>query len=114
MVPLPIGDFPTRHNYLLALWQSRFEEILAGWVAELEVPVRRGSEVTGFTQDDDGVDVRMAGGETLRASFLVGCDGGRSLIRKQAGIGFPGLGPVGQLSDRRGRDQRGAGVGDTP
>ena len=93
LVPLPIGDFPTRHNYLLALWQSRFEEILAGWVAELEVPVRRGSEVTGFTQDDDGVDVRMAGGETLRASFLVGCDGGRSLIRKQAGIEFPGWDP---------------------
>ncbi len=92
-VPLAIGDFPTRHNYLLALWQSHFEEILAGWVAELEVPVRRGSEVTGFTQDDDGVYVRIAGGEALRASFLVGCDGGRSLIRKQAGIEFPGWDP---------------------
>ncbi len=114
LVPLPIEDFPTRHNYLLALWQSRFEEILAGWVSELEVPVRRGTEVTGFTHDDDGVEVQIAGGEALRASFLVGCDGGRSLIRKQAGDRVPRLGPFGQLPDRRGRDQRGAGVGDTP
>src|SRR5215470_1710205 len=54
---LDISDFPTRHNYVLALWQSHFERILAGWVAELGVPTLRGTEVVGFAQDDSGVDV---------------------------------------------------------
>jgi 3-(3-hydroxy-phenyl)propionate hydroxylase len=91
--PLDISDFPTRHNYGLGLWQSRIEEILAAWVAELAVPIYRGREVTGFAQDDRGVDVEVAGGDSLRAQYLVGCDGGRSLIRKQAGIDFPGWDP---------------------
>jgi 2-polyprenyl-6-methoxyphenol hydroxylase-like FAD-dependent oxidoreductase len=90
---LEISDFPTRRPYGLALWQNRFEEILAGWVAELEVPVRRGCEVTGFTQDAGGVAVALADGRTLRADYLVGCDGGRSVIRKAAGIAFPGWDP---------------------
>ncbi len=85
-----ISDFPTRHNYLLALWQSRIERILAGWVEELGVPILRGREVVGFTQDDAGVDVELSDDSTLRARYLVGCDGGRSLIRKAAGIDFPG------------------------
>jgi 2-polyprenyl-6-methoxyphenol hydroxylase-like FAD-dependent oxidoreductase len=89
-VTLDISDFPTRHNYVLALWQKRFEEILAGWVDELAVPIYRGREVTGFAQDDTGVDVELAGGTSLRAEYLVGCDGGRSVIRKAAGIEFPG------------------------
>jgi 3-(3-hydroxy-phenyl)propionate hydroxylase len=93
MIPLDISDFPTRHNYGLALWQNHFERILGGWVGELDVPVYRGHEVAGFTQDDGGVDVEVSGGQTLRADFLVGCDGGRSLIRKEAGIEFPGWGP---------------------
>jgi 2-polyprenyl-6-methoxyphenol hydroxylase-like FAD-dependent oxidoreductase len=88
-VTLDISDFPTRHNYGLALWQNRFEEILAGWVDELAVPIYRGREVTGFAQDDNGVDVELADGR-LRADYLVGCDGGRSLIRKAAGIEFAG------------------------
>jgi 2-polyprenyl-6-methoxyphenol hydroxylase-like FAD-dependent oxidoreductase len=92
-VVLDISDFPTRHNYGLGLWQSRFEQILAGWVAELEVPVYRELEVTGFAQDDTGVDVRLSGGRPLRADYLVGCDGGRSAIRKAAGIDFPGWDP---------------------
>src|SRR5262245_6592273 len=75
MISLDIGDFPTRHNYLLALWQSRFEQILAGWVAELGVPIRRGQEVIGCTQDETGVDVALADGTRLRARYLVGCDG---------------------------------------
>ena len=89
-VTLDLGDFPTRHNYVLGLWQSHIERILAGWVDELGVPVYYGNEVTGFTQDDGGVDVALAGGQSLRAEYLVGCDGGRSLIRKVAGIEFPG------------------------
>jgi 2-polyprenyl-6-methoxyphenol hydroxylase-like FAD-dependent oxidoreductase len=92
-VRLDISDFPTRHNYGLALPQARFEEILAGWVEELGVPVHRGREVAGFAQSDAGVDVELSGGESLRAEYLVGCDGGRSLIRKLAGIEFPGWDP---------------------
>src|SRR5436190_9245638 len=56
-IPLDISDFPTRHNYLLGLWQNHIERILAGWVDELAVPIYRGREVTGFAQDDTGVDV---------------------------------------------------------
>jgi len=93
MIPLDISDFPTRHNYGLALWQSTFEPILAGWVVEFDVPIYRGREVRGFAQDDTGVDVHLAGGQTLRAGYLVGCDGGRSLIRKAAGIDFRGSDP---------------------
>jgi 3-(3-hydroxy-phenyl)propionate hydroxylase len=90
--PLDISDFPTRHNYGLALWQSHFERILAGWVLdELAVPILRGREVVGLAQDDDGVDVEFAEGDPLRAEYLVGCDGGRSAVRKAAGIDFPGL-----------------------
>jgi len=92
MIPLDISDFPTRHNYLLALWQSDFERILAGWViGDLGVPIRRGREVVGFVQDSGGVDLELSGDTSLRAAYLIGCDGGRSLIRKAAGIDFPGL-----------------------
>jgi len=90
---LDISDFPTRHNYGLALMQNHFERILAGWVGELGVPIAREREVTGFTQDDEAVDVALSDGGSLRAEFLVGCDGGRSLIRKTAGIEFPGWDP---------------------
>ena len=90
-VRLVISDFPTRHNYLLGLSQSKFEPILAGWVGELGVPIMRSHEVTSFTQDDNGVTIEVSGGQSLRADYLVGCDGGRSLIRKIAGIEFPGL-----------------------
>jgi 3-(3-hydroxy-phenyl)propionate hydroxylase len=83
-----------RHNYGLALWQNRLEEILAGWVDELGVPICRGREVTGFAQDDAGVDVELSGGGSLQAEYLVGCDGGRSLIRRAAGIEFPGWDPT--------------------
>ena len=93
LVPLDISDFPTRHNYGLALRQDHIERILAAWVDELAVPIYRGREVTGFAQDDTGVDVELAGGRSLRAKYLVGCDGGRSLIRKKAGIDFPGWDP---------------------
>lgn len=89
-VALDISDFPTRHNYVLGLQQSHIERILADRVRELAVPVYRGTAVTGFTQYEDGVDVQLSGGRCLRAEFLVGCDGGRSLVRKVAGIGFPG------------------------
>ena len=93
MIPLDISDFPTRHPYGLGLWQDRIERILAGWVGELAVPIYRGREVTGIAQDDTGVDVELSDGASLRAEYLIGCDGGRSLIRKAAGIEFPGWDP---------------------
>ena len=93
MIPLDISDFPTRHNYGLALWQEGIERTLAAWVDELAVPTYRGLEVTGFAQDETGVDVELSDGRSLRAKYLVGCDGGRSLIRKKAGIDFPGWDP---------------------
>ncbi len=94
-ISLDISDFPTRHPYGLALWQNHIERILAGWVDDLKVRVYRGREVTGFAQDDTGVDVQVSEDESLlRAQYLVGCDGGRSLIRKAAGIEFPGWEPT--------------------
>jgi 2-polyprenyl-6-methoxyphenol hydroxylase-like FAD-dependent oxidoreductase len=94
LIPLDISDFPTRHNYGLALWQSDFERILAGWVDELGVPLLRGRAVLGFAQDDSGVDVELDGDTSLRAKYLVGCDGGRSVVRKAAGIDFGGWDPT--------------------
>jgi len=87
---LDISDFPTRHNYGLALEQQQIERILARWVDELAVPVYRGREATGVVQDEAGVDLELADGRSLRVAYLVGCDGGRSLVRKAAGIAFPG------------------------
>ncbi|GAB1813990.1 FAD-dependent monooxygenase [Mycobacterium sp. MUNTM1] len=89
-IRLDISDFPTRHPYGLALWQNEIERILAGWVGELGVPIHRGGQVATFTQDGSGVDVGLSDGRTMRAQYLVGCDGGRSVVRKTAGIEFPG------------------------
>ncbi|MEX2558022.1 MAG: FAD-dependent monooxygenase, partial [Actinomycetota bacterium] len=91
---LDISDFPTRHNYGLGLWQNHIERILAGWIDELPVTIYRSRDVTGFEQDDDGVDATLSDGNSLRAKYLVGCDGGRSLVRKTAGIEFPGWDPT--------------------
>ena len=87
---LDMSDFPTRHPYSLGIWQNQIERIMAAWVAELPVRVYYGSEVAGFAQDDTGVDVELADGEALRARYLVGCDGGPSIIRQGAGIEFAG------------------------
>ena len=87
---LDMSDFPTRHPYSLGIWQNQIERIMAEWVAELRVHIRYGCEVTGFTEDATGVDVRLSDGESLRSRYLAACDGGRSLIRKAAGIEFLG------------------------
>jgi 3-(3-hydroxy-phenyl)propionate hydroxylase len=94
MIRLDISDFPTRHPYGLGLVQKHIERILAGWVDELEVPIHRERVVTGFAQDGAGVDVELADGEPLRARYLVGCDGGASVVRKIAGIEFAGWDPT--------------------
>jgi 2-polyprenyl-6-methoxyphenol hydroxylase-like FAD-dependent oxidoreductase len=92
-IPLDIGDVPSRYNYGLALPQTQTERILADWVNELGVPTKREREVTGFVQDATGVNVALSDGSSIRADYLVGCDGGRSLIRKSAGIEFAGWDP---------------------
>ena len=92
-IPLNIGDLSSRHNYVLGLSQNHIERILENWVGELKVPILRG-EARGFSQDETGVEVSLADNRSLRAEYLVGCDGGRSLIRKAAGIAFPGWDPT--------------------
>jgi 3-(3-hydroxy-phenyl)propionate hydroxylase len=93
-IPLDLGDLPSRHNYVLRLSQNHVERILADWVEELGVPIHRGDAVAGFTQDERGVEVELSGGPHMRANYLVGCDGGRSTVRKAAGIAFPGWDPT--------------------
>jgi 3-(3-hydroxy-phenyl)propionate hydroxylase len=90
LIHLDLSDLPSRHAYTLGLWQNHIERILAGWVDELGVPIRYGLEVTGFSQDEAGVEATLSDGGSVRANYLVGCDGGKSLVRKLAGIDFPG------------------------
>jgi 2-polyprenyl-6-methoxyphenol hydroxylase-like FAD-dependent oxidoreductase len=91
---LDMSDFPTRHPYALGIWQNQIERIMAAWIAELPVRIYYGREVAGFAQDESGVDVKLFGGRSLRSQYLVGCDGGRSLVRQAAGIEFPGWDPT--------------------
>jgi 2-polyprenyl-6-methoxyphenol hydroxylase-like FAD-dependent oxidoreductase len=93
-VHFDLSGFPTRHPYSLGLRQNHIERILADWIDELKVPIYRGIDVTDFTQDDTGVDVELSDDRSLRAQYLVGCDGGRSRVRKAAGIAFPGSDPT--------------------
>jgi 2-polyprenyl-6-methoxyphenol hydroxylase-like FAD-dependent oxidoreductase len=93
-VRLDIDDLPSRFNYTLGLWQTHVERILAGWIAELGVRIHYGAELTGFTQEETGVAAALSDGGSLRAQYLVGCDGGRSRVRKMAGIDFPGWDPT--------------------
>ena len=87
--PTP-AELDTAHGYILGIPQPVTDRLLAERAAELGAEVRRGVEVTGFDQDDRGVDVELADGGRLRSRWLVGCDGGRSLVRRRLGIGFPG------------------------
>lgn len=87
------SGIPTRHNYSLGLWQEKIERILADWAAELGVRTHRGEEMISFAQDETGVEVTLKSGQSLGARYLVGCDGGRSIVRKQASIEFPGWAP---------------------
>ena len=89
-VALEVGDMPTRHNYVLGLWQKHIERIMASWVDSLPVKFYRERQANGFTQDEQGVSVELSDGSSIRAHYLVGCDGGRSAIRKAAGIEFAG------------------------
>ncbi|WP_457945951.1 FAD-dependent monooxygenase [Pseudarthrobacter sp. alpha12b] len=88
---LDLSALPTRHPYTLALFQNHIERLLLEWVEELGVQIRRGVEVAGVAADDGGVDVQLAGGGSVRARYVVGADGGRSMVRRSAGI--PMVGP---------------------
>jgi 3-(3-hydroxy-phenyl)propionate hydroxylase len=87
---LDISGFPSRHPYTLGLEQSGIEQILLGWVQELGVPIHQDVDVTGFTQDDSGVDVHRRDGSSHRTAYLVGADGGGSIVRRTAAIDFVG------------------------
>jgi 3-(3-hydroxy-phenyl)propionate hydroxylase len=93
-VRFDISTFPSRHPYGLSLIQRHSERILLDWAEELGVEILRGAEITGFTEDADGIDVALGDGRSVRAQYLIGCDGGRSFVRKAAGIGFPGWDPT--------------------
>ncbi|NEB03787.1 rifampin monooxygenase [Streptomyces sp. SID13726] len=80
----------TAHQYSLAVPQPVTEKLLNERALELGVDLRRGHEVVGLSQDEDGVDVELADGSRLRSRYAVGCDGGRSAVRKWLGVGFPG------------------------
>ncbi|MDP9794264.1 2-polyprenyl-6-methoxyphenol hydroxylase-like FAD-dependent oxidoreductase [Catenuloplanes nepalensis] len=87
--PVPDG-FDSPNSYLLGIRQPAVVEVLEEHAIGLGAEVRRGCAVTGLAQDDDGVTVRLAGGERLRTRYLVGCDGARSAVRGLLGVGFPG------------------------
>ncbi|MEU6329987.1 rifampin monooxygenase [Streptomyces sp. NPDC047049] len=82
----------TAHPYALAVPQPVTERLLNERAVELGTEIRRGCEVAGLSQDEDGVTVELASGAGthLRARYVVGCDGGRSAVRKLLGVGFPG------------------------
>ncbi|OBI75527.1 FAD-dependent oxidoreductase [Mycolicibacterium fortuitum] len=87
--PQPVG-LDTAHAYVLGIPQTATERLLIEHAEELGTEIRRGCEVTGLNQDDNGVTVQLADRTRLRTRYLVGCDGGRSTVRKLLGIGFPG------------------------
>ncbi|HEX3491791.1 MAG TPA: rifampin monooxygenase [Streptosporangiaceae bacterium] len=80
----------TAHGYVLGIPQPVTDRLLAEHATGLGAEIRRGCEVTGLSQDDDGVTAELADGTRLRSRYLVGCDGGRSTVRKLLGIAFPG------------------------
>ncbi|MER5262622.1 rifampin monooxygenase [Actinosynnema sp. NPDC002837] len=87
--PPPQG-LDTAHPYVLGIPQPVTDRLLAERATELGAEIRRGGEVVGLSQDDDGVTVELADGARLRTRYLVGCDGGRSTVRKLLGVDFPG------------------------
>ena len=86
----PVEHLDTTHPYTLGIRQTLVEPILIEHATEVGADIRRGCELVGLSQDDEGVTAELADGTTLTARFLVGCDGGRSTVRKLLGVGFPG------------------------
>jgi 2-polyprenyl-6-methoxyphenol hydroxylase-like FAD-dependent oxidoreductase len=86
----PPDRLDTAHPYVLGIPQTTTERLLAEHAAELGAEIRRGCELVGLSQDEHGVSAELADGTRLRSRYLVGCDGGRSTVRKLLGVGFPG------------------------
>lgn len=87
----PVADgLDTTHPYILGIPQTTVERLLTEQAIETGVEIRRGSELVGLSQDDDGVTVELADGSRLRSRYVVGCDGGRSTVRRLLSVGFPG------------------------
>ena len=86
----PPDRLDTAHPYVLGIPQTTTDRLLAEHATELGAEIRRGCELAGLSQDEDGVTAELADGTQLRSRYLVGCDGGRSTVRKLLGIGFPG------------------------
>jgi 2-polyprenyl-6-methoxyphenol hydroxylase-like FAD-dependent oxidoreductase len=89
-IDAPAVALDTAHDYILGIPQPMTDRLLSERALELGTEVRRGHELVGFEQDDGGVTVELADGGRLRSRWLVGCDGGRSLVRRLLGVGFPG------------------------
>lgn len=86
----PPPELDTAHGYVLGIPQPVTDRLLGERAVEVGAHVRRGSEVVGLEQAEEGVDVRLGDGTQLRSRWLIGCDGGRSLVRTLLGVGFPG------------------------
>ncbi|MFF1573185.1 FAD-dependent monooxygenase [Leifsonia sp. NPDC058292] len=127
--PHPV-HLDTAHGYLLGIPQPQTDRLLAERAVELGAQVRRGSELAGFEQDTTGVTVELADGTRLRSRWLVGCDGGRSRVRRMLGVAFAGeaattewlLGEmsvtapaeeIARISEEVRKTQRGFGIGPT-
>ncbi|HET6285899.1 MAG TPA: rifampin monooxygenase [Amycolatopsis sp.] len=86
----PAPPLDSAHAYILGIPQTITDRLLDEHATEAGADIRRGRELTGLSQDEEGVDVELSDGTTLRSRYLVGCDGGRSTVRKLLGIDFPG------------------------
>lgn len=89
-IPLDLSVLAAPVEAARTVPQAATEEMLEGWASEVGADIRRDHEVTGLDNDDSGVTVHIAGRDSLRAQYLVGCDGGHSVVRKHAGFDFPG------------------------
>ncbi|MGW8355019.1 FAD-dependent monooxygenase [Streptomyces wedmorensis] len=108
-IPIDYGVLEGSHFGVRGAPQYKIEEMLENRAAELGADLRRGYEFTGFTEDEDGVTVTVRGPEGIEehtARYLVGCDGGRSTVRRQAGFEFAGSDATREmyLADVRGCD----------
>jgi 2-polyprenyl-6-methoxyphenol hydroxylase-like FAD-dependent oxidoreductase len=88
--PIAPDRLDSAHAYVLGIPQPITDRLLTEHATELGADIRRGRELVGLSQDDEGVNAELADGTRLRARYLVGCDGGRSTVRKLLGVGFPG------------------------
>lgn len=116
-VPLDLSVLGGSHLANRTVPQSQTEQVLEEWATELGAEIRRGHRVVGLRQDDDGVDVEVSGSDgayRLRCEYLVGCDGGRSKVRKAAGFDFPGNEGTMEMFqvDLRGADVRQREIGE--